>query len=244
MLEVKEVGKKFKDVVALANVSFSLRENEVLALIGESGSGKSTLAEIIVGLNMPTTGKVLWYGKESYPHERRQEIQFIFQNPDRSLNPYWTVEELLLEPLLLKKWKRADALRKIKEMLTMVELPQNMLEKFPRECSGGQKQRVAIARALSLQPKLLIADEITASLDPETEQAIIALLRQLKKQSPMSIVYITHRLQTIQDWVDTMIVLKDGEMVETGCPNELLCFPKHDYTKCLLDACHLKEGIA
>lgn len=234
----KTYSKKNRDVHALTNIHLSLKAGEIIALIGESGSGKSTMGELIVGLETPTSGKITWDEQDNTDDlsKKGRSIQYIFQNPGRSLNPYWTIKEIMMEPFILKKVKRSEALKEIKTILKTIELPENILDKFPRQCSGGQKQRIAIGRALVCNPTWLIADEITSSLDPDTEQAVIQLLKKIHKETHLSILYITHKIYTIQDFADTMVVLKDGKIVEKGSATELLTRPTSEYTKALLRA--------
>lgn len=242
MLELRKVTKQFagrgRDVTAVDNVSLLLHKDEIFALIGESGSGKSTLAEMIVGLRQPTQGTIVWsdMGKENKA-DIDQQVQVIFQNPDRSLNPYWKVKDIVAEPLVLHGIARSKALERAEELLERVRLPSALLEHYPSECSGGQKQRIAIARALSLSPALLIADEITSALDPMTENEILQLLVSLRNERGMSILYITHRLETIEGFADRMAVMKDGVMVEMGDTENILRDPKSEYTRTLLAAC-------
>ncbi|AJS59048.1 ABC transporter ATP-binding protein [Paenibacillus sp. IHBB 10380] len=233
----KEFGKRGKKLVAVKDVTLTLLENEIFALIGESGSGKSTLAEIIVGLERPTQGEVIWQGEGDFLSHQAARIQMVFQNPDRSLNPYWKVKDLIAEPLVLKHYSRSAVSTRVEEMLEKVLLPKDLLERRASECSGGQKQRIAIARALTLSPTLLIADEITSALDPKTEQEILDLLLSLKREQKMSILYITHRLETISGFADRVAVMKEGSIVEEGYTDALLKNPNSDYTKALLEAC-------
>jgi ABC-type dipeptide/oligopeptide/nickel transport system ATPase subunit len=242
MLDLLQVTKQFgrgaKQFYAVRNVSLTLEANEIFALVGESGSGKSTLAEMIVGLQHPTAGLICWKGLpiEQQPDYWRH-VQIVFQNPDRSLNPYWKVKEIVAEPLILQKVVRSEALRQANELLERVQLPHGLGERRPSECSGGQKQRIAIARALALKPALLIADEIISALDPTTERDILRLLLGLKREQQMSILFITHRLETLRGFADRMAVMKDGSIVEMGLSSEVLDHPQSLYTKQLLEAC-------
>ncbi|WP_241236383.1 ABC transporter ATP-binding protein [Brevibacillus marinus] len=240
MLELVGVSKQFGSgkrlVTAVRDVSLRLRENEVYALIGESGSGKSTMAEMIAGLQKPTSGTIRWLAAAEQEANGRSRVQLVFQNPDRSLNPYWKVEELVAEPLLLRRVDRATARKRVEELLERVRLPRALLDRRPGECSCGQKQRIAIARALAVSPALLIADEITSALDPKTEADILALLASLKAERRMSILYITHRLETVQGFADRLAVMKDGAIVEAGEAEEICTRPRSAYTRALLAA--------
>lgn len=241
MLHIQNISKIYQakkmPIHAVNDVTFTISESEVVALIGESGSGKSTIAELIVGLQSSSEGTLLW-GEEPLNLKHREHIQYIFQNPDRSLNPLWSIEDILLEPLTINKVPIAKARKIIHEQLELVDIPMRLLKCTTKECSGGQKQRIAIARTLSMQPRLLIADEITASLDPKTEEKIIQLLKVIKEETKLSILYITHRLHTIENFANNMIVLKEGEIVERGKVKELLLNPTSAYTKKLIQACY------
>ncbi len=228
MLRVHNVHKSYDNQTVLRGINFELLCNEFICLIGESGSGKSTTAEIIMGIQSPTSGLV---EKESCC-----SVQYIYQNPERSFNPFWTMEKSLMEPLLLKKENRESIKTKIKVLMEKADLPTELLAKKPNQCSGGQKQRMAIIRALLMNPKLLIADEITSALDPQTEKLIINLLKKFQVEFHMSVLYITHRIQSVSNVADRMMVLETGSIVESGPPSQILYNPKHPYTKKLVEA--------
>lgn len=244
LLRVNQVCKHFAavrggtPVKAVDGVSFELYHNEVFALIGESGSGKSTLAELIVGLQQPTSGTLDWAEQPniSLTDSPTSRIQVVFQNPDRSMNPYWRVKDIVAEPLRLSGVSKAKAMQKVSELLARVKLSDDFMERYPAECSGGQKQRIAIARALSMSPRLLVADEITSALDPSIEEEILLLLLELKRADDMAILYITHRLETIAGFADRVAVIKDGKIQEIGNTMAVLANPTSAYTKALLAA--------
>lgn len=250
MLDIVQVTKRFgkgaQAVTAIRDVSLTLQRDEIFALAGESGSGKSTLAEMIIGLQQPTSGSIVWDGDHGNVDKRSEagrkkaapvQVQMVFQNPDRSLNPYWKVKDIVTEPLVLSKVPRFKALERAIELLERVKLPASLLERRPSECSGGQKQRIAIARALSMSPQLLIADEITSALDPSTKEEILRLLVSLKHEQRMSILYITHQLETVAGFADRMAVMKSGVIVETGTAEQVLSAPRCAYTRALIEAC-------
>ncbi|TBL76080.1 ABC transporter ATP-binding protein [Paenibacillus thalictri] len=244
MLRVDNVSKHFagsgkeQAVTAVNQVSLTLRHNEIFALIGESGSGKSTLAELIVGLQQPSGGSITWADTIVRPKQDRptSRIQVVFQNPDRSMNPYWRVKDIITEPLRLSRYPKKQAYAVAEELLAKVKLPAELLDRYPAECSGGQKQRIAIARALSMSPLLLVADEITSALDPSIEAEMLQLLLALRQSEGMSILYITHRLETIAGFADQVAVMKDGAIQEAGDTKTILTEPKSEYTKALLKA--------
>ena len=228
MLRIHDVSKSYHNQTALKNINLEILCNEFVCLIGESGSGKSTTAEMIMGIQLPTSGVI--------EKEQCCTIQYIYQNPERSFNPYWTMEKSLMEPLLLKKEKLDSSKRRIAELMEMANLSSELLQRTPSQCSGGQKQRLAIIRALLMNPKLLIADEITSALDPESEKMIINLLKKFQVEFHMSVLYITHRIQSVSNVADRMIVLKEGTIVDSGSPSQIIYQPKHPYTKKLIEA--------
>lgn len=227
--------RRGKPVKAVHEVSFELQPNEIFALIGESGSGKSTLAEMIVGLQKPTSGSII-------RSEPSASIQMVFQNPDRSMNPYWRIKDIIAEPLILSKRKKQAALEQVSQLAEKVKLPLDILDRYPTECSGGQKQRIAIARALTMSPKLLVADEITSALDPSIEAEIMQLLLSLKDAEGMSILYITHRIETISRFADRVAVMRNGEIEALGGTNEVLFHSSSAYTKALMYACSYEDN--
>lgn len=231
MLEVRNLCKKFGNNVVLDDVNFCVGKEEFICLLGESGSGKSTIAELLIGLNEPCQGEMCW------AENSINCTQYVYQNPDRSFNPFWSMEQSLMEPLLLQKYSKKAALKKITSMMNKAELPLELLKNKPSQCSGGQKQRMAIIRALLCNPRLLIADEITSALDPQTERTIIEWLKKFQSSYHMSILYITHRIQAIEDVADRVLVLEKGSIVESGTAVEVLKNPQHPYTKNLLEAC-------
>ena len=234
MLRIHDVNKSYHNQTALKNINFEILCNEFVCLIGESGSGKSTTAELIMGIQFPTSGVI--------EKEHCCTIQYIYQNPERSFNPYWTMEKSLMEPLLLKKEQLDSSKRRILELMEMANLSSELLQRTPSQCSGGQKQRLAIIRALLMNPKLLIADEITSALDPESEKMIINLLKKFQVEFHMSVLYITHRIRSVSNVADRIMVLKEGTIVETGSPSQIINQPKHPYTKKLIEASYYFEN--
>ncbi|WP_036745687.1 ABC transporter ATP-binding protein [Paenibacillus sp. UNC451MF] len=242
MLEIHRISKWFgrgtSQAYAVRDASLTLAESEIFALAGESGSGKSTLAEMIVGLKNPDEGHIYWKGSPmGQQPDYWRHVQMVFQNPDRSLNPYWKIKDIIAEPLLLHRTGRVEAMQRVDELLEQVQLSRSLANRSTSECSGGQKQRIAIARALAVRPTLLIADEITSALDPMTELDILQLLIGLKREYGMSILFITHRLETLPGFADRLAVMKDGRIVETGRCEEVWASPQSPYTKRLLQAC-------
>ena len=212
----------------LHDISFDIRHGEILGLVGESGSGKSTLSRTILGLLEPECGTVTHYTKRP---------QMIFQDPYSSLNPAYTVEWILEEPLrIYGKYDAAERKRRVREMLARVELPEEILTAKPAELSGGQRQRVSIAVALIQRPKFIIADEPVSALDVTIQAQILKLLRQLRDELDLSFLFISHDLNVVYQLCDRVLVMKSGRIVEQGTVDEIFNAPKEEYTKQLLAA--------
>ena len=219
-------SKAYKEV--LHDVHFVVRNGEILGLVGESGTGKSTLAKIILGLMEPEQGEVIH-------HSPRPQI--IFQDPYSSLNPAYTVEWSIEEPLrIYGKYDAAERKRRVREMLERVELPEEVLKAKPDELSGGQRQRVSIAAALIRRPRFLIADEPVSALDVTIQAQILRLLRELREELDLSYLFISHDLNVVYQLCDRVLVMKRGRIVEQGSVEEVFNNPKEDYTKRLLAA--------
>ncbi len=222
--------KRNKRKQVLYNVSFDLKEGEVLGIAGESGCGKSTLVKAIVGINKDYTGEII----QKYP-----DPQMVFQDPYGSLNPAKNIEWLLKEPLRVdrnRKWTDKEMDERVKEIMTRIEMPLEMLERYPSQLSGGQRQRVCIGIALMRSPKLLICDEPVSALDVTIQAQIMELLRSLHKQLGISIIFISHDLRVVYQISDNVMIMKNGKVQEYGKTKELYKYPKAEYTKQLLTA--------
>ena len=220
-------GRRTRQEV-LHDVTFDVRHGEILGLVGESGTGKSTLAKTILGMVKPDRGSVTHYTKRP---------QMIFQDPYSSLNPFYSVEWTLEEPLrVYGKYNKAERKRRVREMLERVELPPECLGAKPSELSGGQRQRVSIAAALIRRPKFLIADEPVSALDVTIQAQILDLLRSLRRELDLSYLFISHDLNVVYQLCDRVLVMKSGRIVEQGTVDEIFDHPKEDYTKQLLAA--------
>src|SRR2546425_4056827 len=232
-----------KEVIALQGVSFSIRPESTLALVGESGSGKSTLAFCLACMERPTSGRIVFQGNEITALDEKQQravrpqIQLVFQDPARSLNPRFSALELVSEPLLvqgrLHKRKREDRAR---ALLAQVGLPQERALQRAEEFSGGQRQRLAIARALALEPKLLILDEALSALDCSVQAQIANLLLELQSSLGMTYLFITHDLAMAAHLADEIAVMNRGRIVEQGPAEAILKQPEHAITRQLLAA--------
>jgi peptide/nickel transport system ATP-binding protein len=228
---------------ALDQVSLSIHEGETIGIVGESGSGKSTLARTIVRLTAPTTGEILYKGVPVHTMKGqdllsyRRAVQMIFQNPYDSLNPRLTVEETIAEPLVRHELvPRSDVGPKVAKLLDSVELPQHFAGRRAVQLSGGQCQRVGIARALAMNPRVLIADEITSALDVTTQAQVLDLLQKLKAEQDLTLIYISHDLAVVNAICERVMVVNAGCLVETGPAKDVMAAPKSEYTRQLIQA--------
>ncbi len=230
---------------ALDGVSFSVKKGEILGLVGESGSGKSTTALSILGLTTPTKGSILFNGENVIEQLKgknrlaiRRKMQMVFQDPYEALNPRQTIYQIVSEPLEVHSICRDKAEKKQRVVTALLHAglkpPETYLDRYPDELSGGQRQRVVIAAALILQPQLLVADEPVSMLDVSIRAEILNLLRQLRDNHGISILYITHDLATAGFFTDRIAVMYLGRIVEIGPTADILQRPKHPYTRALI----------
>jgi oligopeptide transport system ATP-binding protein len=232
-----------EELLALNDVSFSVFPGTTLAIVGESGSGKSTLASCLACSESPTAGNIWFEGQdivklgERARRQVRPQIQLIFQDPASSLNPRWSVFEILVEPFILqRKFTREEMIQHSNSLLERVGLSPDIMERPPTELSGGQRQRLAIARALALEPKLLILDEALSALDCSVQAQIANLLMELQSSLGMTYLFITHDLAMAAHLADEIAVMNRGRIVEQSPANKILKQPQHETTRRLLAA--------
>lgn len=230
-------------VHAVKDVSFAIKKGEILGLVGESGSGKTTIGKQIVGLEKPTSGIIQFNGKEmstftsKEKKENRVKIQMIFQDAYSSLNPRKNVFDILIKPILVNRIvSKHEADAYIDHLLDLVGLSRNSKDKYPHEFSGGQRQRIGIARALSLKPELLVCDEPVSALDVSIQAQILNLLKGIRDELNLSMLFIGHGLGAVSYVSDRIAVMNKGRIVEIAESAELFGHPVHPYTKVLKDA--------
>ncbi|MEZ8877630.1 ATP-binding cassette domain-containing protein [Vibrio lentus] len=254
IIQVKNLVKEFtvgggfgKEEIfrALHGVSFDIYAGKTLALVGESGCGKSTCARLMTKVYPATEGEILFNGKDISTLNSRKDIldyrsrvQMVFQDPFGSLNPTHTIEHHLTRPLKIHKQvaNKAALEERLKELLTLVELPVETLAKYPHELSGGQRQRVNLARALAVGAEVILADEPTSMLDVSIRLGVLNLMQRMKKELGIGFLYITHDLATAHYIAEETAVMYKGQIVEWGSTQSILTNPQHPYTKLLISA--------
>ena len=232
-----------KVVKAVDNVSFELFEGETLGLVGESGSGKSTIAKIITGLVRPTNGEIFYNNLSLYNSKRkyqidksRGQVQMIFQDPYSSLNPRFKVRDIISEPIRLfqKNISSSELTQNLYDLIDIVGMSRQSLDRYPHEFSGGQRQRISIARALATRPRLLICDEPTSALDVSIQAQVLNLLKDIQDELHLAMLFISHDLPVIRQMCNRIVVLKNGVVCETKEGEELFNNPEHPYTQELI----------
>ncbi|WP_290013108.1 ABC transporter ATP-binding protein [Acinetobacter pittii] len=258
ILEVKDLKKSFysrkglfdkEEFQAVKGVSFKLAKGKTLGLVGESGSGKTTVGLLLMRLHQASGGQAFIEGKDILSLTEKEfakyqrKIQIIFQNPYASLNPRFTIGQILLEPMQIHNIGKDDAERKqiALGLLERVNLPEQAYYRYPHEFSGGQRQRIAIARCLTLKPEILICDESVSALDVSVQAQVLNLLQDLQDEFGLSYIFISHDLSVVKYISDQVMVMNQGEVVEIANSDELYAHPQHDYTKRLLQA--IPQGI-
>lgn len=247
LLEAEHLTKIFtqrgkEPLKAVDDVSFVLKEGESLGIVGESGSGKSTLAKMLTRLIDITEGTLKFNGnditrlKQSQLREVYGNIQMVFQNPVGSFDPRRTLGDGIGESLRNRGMKKTETEKRVVELLEQCGLDREYAKRYPHEVSGGQCQRAAIARALAVNPKVLICDEATSALDVTIQKQIMELLQELKEKQGLSFIFICHNLALVQMFCDRVLVLYEGKVVEDGTPDEIINYPKMEYTQNLIDS--------
>ena len=237
MIRVEQVSKLFGKVYAVRNVSVEIAPGESVGLVGESGSGKSTMAKILMGLEKPSQGRVKYEDGYSIA-----DTQIIFQNPYSSFDPRMTLGASIAEALRVGGGLGKDEMRsRVRALLQMVDLPEQMAARFPHEVSGGECQRASIARALSREPNFLICDEVVSSLDLIAQAKALNLSLRLLKQARFSLLFISHDLRVIRHLCDRVIVMKEGEISESAPMSQLFASPQDAYTRQLLYSAGLRD---
>jgi oligopeptide transport system ATP-binding protein len=230
-------------VRAVDGISFSIERGKTLGLVGESGSGKTTIGRTIIRLYKPTEGEILFNNQNlallsgEALRQMRQNIQMIFQDPYASLNPRFTIGSLISEPMSIYKLGSAQEIReRTEELLRVVGLRPEYIDRYPHEFSGGQRQRIVVARALSINPQFIIADEPVSALDVSVRAQVLNLLQRLQRQFNLTYLFVSHDLSVVRHVADRIAVMYLGKIVELADRDELYTAPKHPYTRALLSA--------
>jgi oligopeptide transport system ATP-binding protein len=261
LLEISDLTKVFplgesvfgggatREVCAVDDVTLDIQSGETLGLVGESGSGKSTLGRLVLRLIEPTSGKIVFEGRDLVAASRgemrrlRRDMQIIFQDPFGSLDPRMRVEDVISEPLIIHDRMTSSTRRtRVAELLRAVGLDQSAMRRFPHEFSGGQRQRIGIARALALHPKFIVADEPVSALDVSVGAQIVNLLAQLQREFGLTYLFISHSMPVVRYLATRIAVMYRGKIVEVGPTEQITERPKHPYTRSVLEA--TLEGIA
>ena len=243
VLSIRNLNKTFESGFKLKDINFDIKEEEVVSLIGESGSGKTSISKIIVGL-LKAEGQILFKGIDilENPKKINGKIQMIFQSPYSSLNPKYKIKDIILEGVIYQKVleKEENIDEYLLNILNEVGLDKEVLNKYPHELSGGQRQRVGIARAVAVKPDLIIADEILTALDALTQIQILELFQKLKENKKISYLFISHDINIVKKISDRLLIIKDGEIIESGRKEKIFSKPEKEYTKKLIEISRIK----
>ena len=254
LLEVKHAKKYFdiksgllkktsKVVKAVDDVSFTLEKGKTLAVVGESGSGKSTLANLIMSFETLTDGEIFFKGQPIEDIVRknvkkyRRDVQMVFQDPSSSLNPSKTIGHIIEEPMIIHEvGNHSERKKRVAELMDLVQLPAEFLNRYPHMLSGGQKQRVGVARAVALNSELIVLDEPTSALDVSVQAKVIELLEEIQEELGLTYFFITHDLALVRNFAHDVLVMNKGKIVERGTVEDIFTSPEDPYTKKLLKA--------
>ncbi len=236
--------RKVGDIRAVDDVSFTIEPGCTVGLVGESGSGKTTVGRTILKLISSTSGRVLYKGNDILPMSEREfrplrrEMQMIFQDPFGSLNPRFTIGEIVGEALEIHfpKMNRSDRAARVADLLRLVGLKADMMRRYPHEFSGGQRQRIGIARALAVEPRFIVCDEPVSALDVSVQAQIVNLLQDLQEQFGIAYLFIAHDLAVVEHISDHVLVMHHGKIVESASAEAIYNDPQNEYTKTLLSA--------
>ena len=237
VVEYPVKGFRKEPFKALKGVSLDIRPGETVGLVGESGSGKTTLGRAVLGLAPVTGGAIRYKGKDISKLGRRDrralssEIQVVFQDPYTSLNPSLTIEQILVEPLTVRKVPAKEASKRVRDLLDQVGLPAQAAGRLPREFSGGQRQRIAIARALALEPRLIVCDEPVSALDLSTQARVLDLFKDIQDRTGVAYLFVSHDLAVVRHLSHRVAVMYHGEIVEWGSGDQVTAHPEHPYTQ-------------
>jgi len=243
-------GRRLGEIRALDDVTFEVEDGEILGLVGESGCGKSTLGKTVMGIQPPTSGEIIFEGRnvagQSPKHAKaqRRRLQYAYQDPGASLDPRWRIGKSLEEPLIIHtSLPKAERMKKVREILAAVGLPAAHIDLFPHEISGGQQRRVGLARILMLNPKVVILDEPTAGLDVSVQATVLALFRDLREKFDLTYVFISHDLSVVRIMCQRIAVMYLGRIVEIGTTEQIFSAAQHPYTQSLLAAIPKINGL-
>ncbi len=235
--------KKPKIIKAVDDISFEVKKGEILSIVGESGCGKSTTAKLMLKIEEPTDGTILFEGKDITKiegeelREYRKKVQIIFQDPYSSLNPRWKVGEIIGEPLKLNtKMSDKDIKERVLYLMEKVGMLPEWYSRYPHQFSGGQRQRIGIARALALNPEVIVCDEPVSALDVSIQAQVLNLLLDLQEEFNLTYIFISHDLSVVEHISDRIVVMYFGNIVENADVDTIFTHPKHDYTKKLINA--------
>jgi ABC-type oligopeptide transport system ATPase subunit len=256
LLDVKKLvveypvkGFRKEPFKALKGVSIDIRAGETVGLVGESGSGKTTLGRALLGLAPVTGGEILYRGQDIAHLGRKErralssEIQVVFQDPYTSLNPSLTIEQILVEPLTVRRVSGKDASKRVRDLLDQVGLPTSAAGRLPREFSGGQRQRIAIARALALEPRLIVCDEPVSALDLSTQARVLDLFTEIQDRTGVAYLFVSHDLAVVRHLAHRVAVMYHGEIVEWGDGDQVTARPEHPYTQRLFLAAPVPDPV-